>query len=86
MPGTSLAVRPGIFPRAKSPRYARRHGRTTAISVRAADDPRQHARQWRAVADVSCWSCHHRTILSAEPWPDDVLVPAPRLTRTPSTA
>ena len=21
--------------------------------------------------DVSCWQCHHRTILSAEPWPDN---------------
>jgi hypothetical protein len=22
--------------------------------------------------DVSCWQCHHRTILSADPWPDHV--------------
>jgi hypothetical protein len=26
--------------------------------------------------DVSCWQCHHRTILSADPWPDHVPVPA----------
>jgi hypothetical protein len=24
--------------------------------------------------DVSCWLCHHRAILSAEPWPDHVPV------------
>jgi ABC-type multidrug transport system fused ATPase/permease subunit len=22
--------------------------------------------------DVSCWQCHHRTILSADPWTDHV--------------
>jgi hypothetical protein len=34
--------------------------------------------------DVSCWLCHHRTILSAEPWPDHVPVPAfgPRMVCT----
>ena len=26
--------------------------------------------------DVSCWQCHHRTILSADPWPDHVPVPS----------
>jgi hypothetical protein len=26
--------------------------------------------------DVSCWQCHHRAILSADPWPDRVPVPA----------
>jgi hypothetical protein len=25
--------------------------------------------------DVSCWRCHHRAILSADPWSDDVPVP-----------
>ena len=25
---------------------------------------------------VSCWLCHHRAILSADPWPDHVPVPA----------
>jgi hypothetical protein len=20
--------------------------------------------------DVSCWQCHHRAVLSADPWPD----------------
>jgi hypothetical protein len=25
--------------------------------------------------DVSCWQCHHRAILSADPWSDDVPVP-----------
>ena len=24
---------------------------------------------------VSCWQCHHRAILSAERWPDDMPVP-----------
>jgi hypothetical protein len=34
--------------------------------------------------DVSCWLCHHRAILSAEPWPDCVPVPTfgPRMERT----
>ena len=22
--------------------------------------------------DVSCWQCHHRVIMTADPWPDDV--------------
>jgi hypothetical protein len=26
--------------------------------------------------DVSCWQCHHRTITSADPWPDDAPVPS----------
>jgi hypothetical protein len=25
--------------------------------------------------DVSCWQCHHRAILSADPWPDHAPVP-----------
>jgi hypothetical protein len=25
---------------------------------------------------VSCWICHHGALLSADPWPDDVPVPA----------
>jgi hypothetical protein len=30
--------------------------------------------------DVSCWQCHHhRATLSAEPWPDEVPIPAFRL-------
>jgi hypothetical protein len=34
--------------------------------------------------DVSCWQCHHRTILSADPWSDDVPVPTfgPRMVCT----
>jgi hypothetical protein len=34
--------------------------------------------------DVSCWICHHRAILSAEPWPDNVPVPTfgPRMVCT----
>jgi hypothetical protein len=34
--------------------------------------------------DVSCWICHHRTIMSAEPWPDHVPVPTfgPRMVCT----
>jgi hypothetical protein len=33
---------------------------------------------------VSSWLCHHRTILSADPWPDHVPVPAfgPRMVCT----
>jgi hypothetical protein len=26
--------------------------------------------------DVCCWLCHHRAILSADPWPDHVAMPA----------
>ena len=26
--------------------------------------------------DVRCWQCHHRAIMSADPWPDHVLVPS----------
>jgi hypothetical protein len=25
---------------------------------------------------VSCWQCHHEAVLSADPWPDHVAVPA----------
>jgi hypothetical protein len=34
--------------------------------------------------DVTCWQCHHRAIMSADPWPDDVPVPAfgPRMVCT----
>jgi hypothetical protein len=34
--------------------------------------------------DVSCWQCHHRTILRADPWPDHVPVPSfgPRMVCT----
>jgi hypothetical protein len=34
--------------------------------------------------DVSCWQCHHRAILSADPLPDDVPVPTfgPRMVCT----
>jgi hypothetical protein len=34
--------------------------------------------------DVSCWQFHHRAILSADPWPDDVPVPtfSPRMVCT----
>ena len=34
--------------------------------------------------DVSCWQCHHRAILSADGWPDHVLVPTfgPRMVCT----
>jgi hypothetical protein len=40
------------------------------------DDPRQHARNGVRSLDVSCWQCHHRAILSADPWPDHVPVPS----------
>jgi hypothetical protein len=34
--------------------------------------------------DVCCWVCHHRAIMSAERWPDDVPVPTfgPRMVCT----
>jgi hypothetical protein len=34
--------------------------------------------------DVSYWQCHHRAILSADPWPDHVPVPSfgPRMVCT----
>jgi hypothetical protein len=34
--------------------------------------------------DVSCWQCHHRAILRADPWSDDVPVPTfgPRMVCT----
>jgi hypothetical protein len=34
--------------------------------------------------DVSCWLCHHRAVLSAEPWPDHIPAPAfgPRMVCT----
>jgi hypothetical protein len=33
---------------------------------------------------VSCWNCHHRAVLSADHWPDDIPVPAfgPRMVCT----
>jgi hypothetical protein len=33
---------------------------------------------------VSCWQCHHQTIMSADPWSDDVPVPTfgPRMVCT----
>ena len=34
--------------------------------------------------DVSCWNCHHRAIMSADAWPNDVPVPTfgPRMVCT----
>ena len=34
--------------------------------------------------DVCCWLCHHRAILSTDPWPDHVPVPSfgPRMVCT----
>jgi hypothetical protein len=34
--------------------------------------------------DVSCWNCHHQAVLSADRWPDDVVVPTfgPRMVCT----
>jgi hypothetical protein len=34
--------------------------------------------------DVCCWQCHHRAILSADPWPDHMPVPSfgPRMVCT----
>jgi hypothetical protein len=33
-----------------------------------------HANAVRSL-DESCWQCHHRAILNADPWSDDVPVP-----------
>ena len=48
-----------------------------------ADDARQYANGVRSL-DVCWWVCHHRTILSADPWSDDVPVPSfgPRMVCT----
>jgi hypothetical protein len=58
------------------------HGSLTGMSTRPrspAGDPmtlgNMRANDVRSF-DVSCWQCHHRTILSADPWPDHVPVPA----------
>jgi hypothetical protein len=42
-----------------------------------------HANGVRSLA-VSCWQCHHQAVLSADPWPDHVPVPAfgPRMVCT----
>jgi hypothetical protein len=56
-------------------RYAPGDEHTTPISAR----PPMTLGNMRAngvrVLDVCCWQCHHRTILSADPWPDHVPVP-----------
>jgi hypothetical protein len=33
---------------------------------------------------IYCWQCHHQAMLSADPWPDDIPVPAfgPRMVCT----
>ena len=79
-------VSDGSF-RRKRPWYPPRHEHTTTIPGRRPDDPRQHARQRRAVARRVCWQCHHRAILSADPWPDHVPVPSfgPRMVCTGCT-
>jgi hypothetical protein len=58
------------------------HGILTGMGTRprsAAGDPmtlgNMRANGVRSL-DVSCWQCHHRTILSADPWPDHVPVPS----------
>jgi hypothetical protein len=58
------------------------HGILTGMSTRprsTAGDPmtlgNMRANGVRSL-DVSCWQCHHRAILSADPWPDDVPVTA----------
>jgi hypothetical protein len=57
------------------------HGILTGMSTRPrsqAGDPmtlgNMRANGVRSL-DVSCWQCHHRAILSADPWPDEVSVP-----------
>jgi hypothetical protein len=58
------------------------HGNLAGMSTRPrsqAGDPmtlgNMRANGARSV-DVSCWECHHRAILSAAPWSDDVPVPS----------
>jgi hypothetical protein len=67
------------------------HGILTGMSTRPRSPPadlmtlgNMRANGERSL-DVWCWQCHHRTILSADPWPDDVPVPAfgPRMVCTP---
>ena len=66
------------------------HGILTGMSTRPRSTPadpmtlgNMRANGVRSL-DVSCWLCHHRAILSAEPWPDDVPVPTfgPRMVCT----
>ena len=70
--------------RRKRPWYPHRHEHTTTIP---AGDPmtlgNMRANGVRSL-DVSCWQCHHRAILSADPWPDHVPVPSfgPRMVCT----
>jgi hypothetical protein len=68
-----LLIKPCPRRRQLSPKPAMAAGGT-------ADDPRQRLRS----LDVCCWQCHHRAILSADPWPDHVPVPAfgPRMVGT----
>jgi len=79
-----LAVRPGSFPTAQPTRYPPRHDHTTTIPGRAANDTGQQRANGVRSLDVCCWQCHHRAILSADPWPDHVPVPAfgPRMVCT----
>ena len=72
------------FPTAQPTRYPRRHEHTT----RSQAGPPMTLGNMRANGvrslDVSCWQCHHRAILSADPWPDHVPVPSfgPRMVCT----
>jgi hypothetical protein len=66
------------------------HGILTGMSTRPrsqAGDPmtlgNMRANGVRSL-DVSCWQCHHRTFMSADPWPDHMPVPSfgPRMVCT----
>jgi hypothetical protein len=76
----SKHVRAGDSFRRKRPWYPPRHGHTTTISVRAANDPRQHARQRRAVARCVLLavspSCDHECGPVARPHASAIVRPA----------
>jgi hypothetical protein len=70
-----------LIPTAPATRYSPRNEHTTTISGWPAHDMR--ANGVRSL-DVRCWQCHHRAILSADPWPDHVPAPSfgPRMVCT----
>jgi hypothetical protein len=70
--------------RRNRPWYPRRHEHTTTISGRPGDDPRQYARQRRAVARGVVLGVPPSDDHEADPWLDDVPVPSfgPRMVCT----
>ena len=69
---------PTAFPDDSSPAYARQ------MAARRLNEPiepmtlgNMRANGVRSL-DVCCWICHHRAIMSADRWPDDVPMPTGR--------